>query len=164
MVQSHIVVYNYVTSSFTLLSYGFLFIKSFVNTTNQNKGLEDMNSLEITPETIELLKKFEKVNKFNERKQCDCCSSATYEEVRVRCETAINQMVSELIDGLTDRPQKDYVLTVFVKHLKKLGMEDSEKRKEACRYCEKIMDILNIESSDGVLAKWFYSFNLHKDV
>jgi len=125
----------------------------------QNTGNNNMNTLNITPATIESLKKFEKISKFNEREEHDYYPGAPDETVRARCEKAINQMVAELISGLPENPKKEYVLSTFAKHLKKLEMEDTEEREEACYYCEKIMEILSIESSDGVLNTWLYGFD-----
>lgn len=36
---------------------------------------------------------------------------------------------------------------------------DSEEQDQICSYCEKIMDILEIKSSNGLLKKWRYGFN-----
>ncbi|MFZ0597432.1 MAG: DUF4844 domain-containing protein [Flavobacterium sp.] len=37
---------------------------------------------------------------------------------------------------------------------------DTEDRERICLYYEQIMDIIKLESSDGILNKWMYGFDL----
>jgi hypothetical protein len=84
---------------------------------------------------------------------------APNEEVRTRCEAAINQLLDELIAGWDANPTKAFVLAQFERTLEKFNLEDSEEQDQALSYLERIMDILGIESSDGLLNTWRYGFN-----
>jgi hypothetical protein len=81
---------------------------------------------------------------------------APTEEIRKSAEFAINNMLDRLRSGLPRSPQKSYVLSEFLEMLKAFEGEDTEEREKACSYCERVMDFLGIESSDGVLNTWLY--------
>jgi hypothetical protein len=84
---------------------------------------------------------------------------AATEEIRKSAELAINKMLDRLRSGLPGSPQKSYVLSEFLAMLKAFEGDDTEEREKACTYCERVMDLLGIESSDGVLNTWLYGFN-----
>ena len=63
----------------------------------------------------------------------------------------INNLAESLIQTLPNAPHKKTVLDAFEDHLDDFFDYDTEEREQAGRYCEAIMDILGIESSDGVL-------------
>ncbi|MEO1030666.1 MAG: DUF4844 domain-containing protein [Bacteroidota bacterium] len=68
------------------------------------------------------------------------------------------QKVSE-----SENPTKQSYLEVIKKGLAKfpeleLGF-DSEDRERICSYFEELMDIVNLESSNGLLNKFYYGFN-----
>ncbi len=115
-----------------------------------------MEALNISSDTIDKLKQFKDIKKFL---PSGMYPGAPSESIRSKCEEGINQMVSELIENLSDNPNKSYVLAVFKKHLEKFDLEDTEEREQAAFNCEKVMDILGIESSDGVLNTWMYGFD-----
>jgi Domain of unknown function (DUF4844) len=81
------------------------------------------------------------------------------EEIRKSAELAINNMLDRLRSGLPRSPQKAYVLSEFLEMLKAFEGGDTEEREKACTYCERVMDLLGIESSDGVLNAWLYGFD-----
>lgn len=81
------------------------------------------------------------------------------EEIRRSAELAINIMLDRLKFGLPSSPQKSYVLSEFLKMLKAFEGDDTEEREKACTYCKSVMDMLGIESSDGVLNTWLYGFD-----
>jgi hypothetical protein len=41
--------------------------------------------------------------------------------------------------------------------------QDTEEREAVCAYCERIMDALEIESSEGILNNWLYGFDPNND-
>lgn len=84
---------------------------------------------------------------------------APTEEIRKSAELTINKMLDRLRFGLPRSPQKSYVLSEFLQMLKAFEGEDTEEREKACTYCERVMDLLSIESSDGVLNTWLYGFD-----
>jgi hypothetical protein len=84
---------------------------------------------------------------------------APTEEIRKSAELAINKMLDRLKSGLPRSPQKSYVLSEFLEMLKAFESDDTEEREKACTYCERVMDLLGIESSDGVLNTWLYGFD-----
>lgn len=84
---------------------------------------------------------------------------APTEEIRKSAELAINKMLDRLGSELSRSPQKSYVLSEFLEMLKAFEGADTEERERACTYCERIMDLLGIESSDGALNTWLYGFD-----
>ena len=80
-------------------------------------------------------------------------------EIREYAELAINKMLDRLRSGLPCSPQKSFVLSEFLEMLKAFENADTEERERACTYCERVMDLLGIESSDGVLNTWLYGFD-----
>jgi len=83
---------------------------------------------------------------------------APNEETRTHCETWVNTLIDSLLDGLPSSPTKSLVLSQFKSHLDHFGNQDTDERERVCGYCEQIMDILGIESSEGVLNNWLYGF------
>lgn len=84
---------------------------------------------------------------------------APSEEIRVRAEGRVNDMLDRLLFGLKSAPRKSFVLSEFMEMLRGFEGEDSEEREWACCYCERVMNLLDIESSDGLLNKWLYGFD-----
>ena len=81
------------------------------------------------------------------------------EAVRARCEARVNELLDALIRGWPQQTTTDLVLSKFREYLPNFDHEDTEERERACGYCEKIMAILGIESSQGVLNNWLYGFD-----
>jgi hypothetical protein len=84
---------------------------------------------------------------------------APTEEIRKSAEFAINKMLDRLNSGLPGSPRKSYVLSEFLEMLEAFDGQGTEEREKACAYCERVMDLLGIESSDGVLNTWLYGFD-----
>jgi len=83
------------------------------------------------------------------------------EAERQRCEAAINALIGKIEAGIGDHPTKQFVLGEFSVTLKALDPPvDTEDRERFCTYLEEIMDIVGLESSDGVLNTWLYGFDL----
>ena len=131
-----------------------------------NRKAPEMELL-INDEVISLLNKFKELRKFDPIEfQVDGFDhplmeyvGAPTEEIRKRCEKLINDLVSELMEGLPLNSNKTFVLDMFKKHLENFRDEDTEEREQATGYCEDIMDILLIESSDGVLNRFLYELD-----
>ena len=70
---------------------------------------------------------------------------------RLESDLAFRRLADTLIANLPPTPSKSYVLAQFQSTLEGLPLSDTEDRERAAGYCEKIMDVLGIESSDGVL-------------
>jgi Domain of unknown function (DUF4844) len=68
-------------------------------------------------------------------------------------------LLDRLLVGLPQNPTKSYVLGEFKLTLTEFELADSEEQDRACMYIENIMDILGIESSDGLLSQWRYGFD-----
>ena len=113
-------------------------------------------TLSISPETLQLLFDLRLEQKFHEE---GFYPGAYDEEIRQRAEGAVNFMLDRLRLGLPRFPQKSYVISEFLEMLKAFEGDDTEEREQTCAYCERVMDILSIESSDGALNTWLYGFD-----
>jgi hypothetical protein len=113
-------------------------------------------SLTVTPEVLQRLSALRAESKFNEE---NLYSGAPTEEIRLSAEQAVNGMLDRLSSGLRESPRKSYVLAKFLEMVRAFEEEDTEEREQACTYCERVMTILGIESSDGLLNTWLYGFD-----
>ncbi|MBQ5942923.1 DUF4844 domain-containing protein [Massilia sp. AB1] len=73
-------------------------------------------------------------------------------EERLRLSNVLNDLADRLIRGIARHPTKLWVLTEFQRSLELVEQEDTEGREHFGMELERIMDILDIESSDGLLA------------
>jgi hypothetical protein len=73
-------------------------------------------------------------------------------EERGRLENILNSLVDRLLDGITENPTKRWVLTQFKPSLELVEGEDTEGREHFGMEVEWIMEILRIDSSDGLLS------------
>jgi len=121
-------------------------------------GSGEKQALEITDSTVIELRDFRNQKKFVEDSVL-MYPGAPDESVRTGAELIINELASQLIVGIPDNPTKAYVLGQFELSLNLFESFDSEERDRALSYLEGIMDILGIESSDGLLNSWRYGFD-----
>ena len=84
---------------------------------------------------------------------------APSEAVRLRCEARVNQWLAVLIQASPQSLAPDRVLAQFRTLLPAFDDEDTDERERVGAYCEKILEILGIASSDGVLNTWLYGFD-----
>lgn len=70
---------------------------------------------------------------------------------QARCSQRIDDLLDLLIGGIRQNPRKSWVLEQFVPTLAGACAEDTEARERFGPYLERILDILGIESSDGML-------------
>jgi Domain of unknown function (DUF4844) len=82
------------------------------------------------------------------------------ESARQRAEGQLNDLIDRLCNGLLSTPAKRFVLSEFAETLTEFEPTDTEDRECLLRYLERIMDILGIESSDGLLNRWLYGDQL----
>lgn len=73
---------------------------------------------------------------------------------RERLLKVLNDLADRLIQGVKDNPTKLWVLTEFQRSLELVEQEDTEGREHFGMELEQIMDILGIESSDGLLSSY----------
>lgn len=71
-----------------------------------------------------------------------------------RLTTVLNDLLGRLIVGVEANPTKLWVLTEFQHSLTLVEEEDTEGREHFGTELESIMDVLGIESSDGLLAAY----------
>lgn len=78
------------------------------------------------------------------------------ESSRLLAEEQLNRLIDRLRDGLPSKPSKKFALAEFARTMGEFEATDTEDREQLLRYLEKIMDILGIVSSDGLLNRWMY--------
>lgn len=75
-------------------------------------------------------------------------------EEKNRLSGVLNALLDRLLAGVETHPSKLWVLTEFQKALVLVEGEDTEGREHFGMEMENIMDILGIDSSDGLLAAY----------
>ena len=83
-------------------------------------------------------------------------SGAKPEPLRLWLQSLVNQLIANLAALPQADRDKDRVLAEFRSTLGSVGHVDSEEREQICCYLERVMVILGIESSDGLLNGWAY--------
>jgi len=71
---------------------------------------------------------------------------------RERLSTTLDPLFIRLIEGVKSNPSKLWVMKQFQLALHAVIVEDTEAREHFAIHLHKIMDTLNIESSDGLLG------------
>jgi hypothetical protein len=84
---------------------------------------------------------------------------AASEANRLEAEETVNKMLDRVLVGLPKKPRKAFVLAEFQTMLDSYDSPETEEREEICVYCERIMSVLGIERSDGLLNRWLYGFD-----
>jgi hypothetical protein len=107
----------------------------------------------ITPEVLQQLTSLRAEPKFHAK---DLYPGAPNEAIRLDAERVVNAMLDCLNERSANALRKSYILALFLEMLKYFDSADTEEREQACYYCELVMSILHIESSDGALNKWLY--------
>ena len=73
-------------------------------------------------------------------------------EERERLERVLNDLVDRLLNGIEENPTKLWALTQFQPSLQSVAGEDTEGREHFGMEIESLMEILGIDSSDGLLT------------
>lgn len=120
-------------------------LRSSDNTYDPIRDVLD-EKLSISHQTIELLLEYRMAEKF-----VDLPGDAAVVD-RPRLSAVFNELLDSLIRRITDHPSKKWVMQEFQVALKKIEIEDTECREQFGDHLAKIMDILGIESSDGLLS------------
>jgi Domain of unknown function (DUF4844) len=117
------------------------------------------HSLNVTPETLARLAELRKAAKFHRE---NFYPGAMSEGERLIAQHFVNDMLDRLQSALNPASRKAFVMAEFLKMLRHFEQWDSEEREQVCTYCERVMDILGIQSSDGLLNQWLYGFDPDK--
>lgn len=99
-----------------------------------------------TSSTLEQLNNFLSEEKFTE------LPGINNEDEKKELSALINKLLVSLIKDLSSNPTKMWVMQQFCMVLQEVEEEDTEVRDHFAEHMEKIMDILEIESSDDVLG------------
>lgn len=75
---------------------------------------------------------------------------------RADADAAFGGLIDNLVQELPLHPSKKFLLYALKRTLSSLDLWDTEDRERATGYCEKIMDVTGVKSSDGVLSRWLY--------
>jgi hypothetical protein len=84
---------------------------------------------------------------------------APNEAVRLRCEGRVNDWLAALIQGAPQSLAPERVLAHLRALLTPFDDEDTEERERVGAYGDRILDILGIASSEGILNTWLYGFD-----
>ncbi|MGE9310817.1 DUF4844 domain-containing protein [Niabella sp. CJ426] len=111
---------------------------------------------------INSLEEFSKVPKF-EADEVLFYDGLADDELRLLLNNVINESANEFIDIVNmDGKGSDY-LQVMTNGLKKIDeaklLLDTTDREMVCSYYENLMDIVGLESSEGLLNTWLYGFD-----
>lgn len=104
--------------------------------------------LVIDKAVLERLAAFRRMEKFG-----DLPGTDTRVE-RARLTAVINRLTDRLVAGVESHPSKRWVLAEFQRSLKLVAQEDTEAREQFGTALEALMDIVGIESSDGLLSAY----------
>jgi hypothetical protein len=74
------------------------------------------------------------------------------EQEQARCSALVDELIDRLLAGIEANPRKSWVLEQCLPTLKAACLEDTEARERFGPYLERILDILGIESSDGMFT------------
>jgi hypothetical protein len=102
--------------------------------------------ISIDPTIVEQLREFR-----DQPKLASLPGDDVYGE-RLRLSKVLDDLVDRIIHGIEGNPTKLWVLTEFQRSLELVEQEDTEGRDHSGSELERLMDILGIESSDGLLA------------
>ncbi|GJL98608.1 MAG: hypothetical protein DHS20C07_02880 [Methyloligella sp.] len=78
------------------------------------------------------------------------------ETLRRLSEIQLNKMIDNIIHGIASKPLKRFVLQEFKITMNQFEPTDTEDRERFLGYLEEIMDIVGIESTDGLFKRWMY--------
>ncbi|ADU13459.1 DUF4844 domain-containing protein [Asticcacaulis excentricus] len=114
--------------------------------------------LDITDDTITALKEFWSLPKFGpDDTRYPAYVGFLPASLRPAAETELNAFVDQLIATLPETPNKASVLKLFAQCLLWFAGHDTEDRNRICDYLVEIMDIIGLESSDGLLNNFMYA-------
>jgi hypothetical protein len=119
--------------------------ESVKNLPKGNEVLSALEALKETPKFSEDLSQF--------------YPGAPNDEIRVEAEQILNAALSDLM-AISDKDTSEKEFWgILESAARKLALMDSEEMDRGLAYMESIMDIYNIESSEGRLNRWRYGFD-----
>lgn len=105
--------------------------------------------LQVNETTIQALRELRLSNRFY-----DLPGESTDQ---ITCLTELsNGLIESLIKGLAENPRKLWVMEQFQNVLEQMKNQDTEGREHFGTHLEEIMDILDIQSSDGLLTHYLF--------
>lgn len=107
-------------------------------------------NLVITKDTIRRLAALRKAEKFVN------LPGVNIEDEKERLAYHLNGLIDKLIEGVSQNPSKLWVLKQFQVVLEATEEEDTEAQEHFATELEKIMDVLKIDSSDGLIGYYRY--------
>ena len=102
--------------------------------------------LAITTETLRQLEILRASKKFTDLPGTDTILE------KERLSLTFNKLLDHLLDGVQSNPNKLWVMGQFQEALEVVQGEDTEDRECFGDYLEQVLDILQIDSSDGLLS------------
>lgn len=113
--------------------------------------------LTITPAVLDQLRSFRARSKFGpDDSRFPGYVGYLPETDRADAERELNAVVDALIAGLPGQPAGALVLNCFAKGLLWFASSDTEDRERCCDYLVEVMDIVGLESSEGLLNRFMY--------
>ena len=103
-------------------------------------------SLSVSVQDVQELKRLREFEKFVKLPGTNTAAE------QARLSQIADELLEHLIAGTLENPNKLWVLSQFQPALEAMQMEDTEGREHFGEFLEQIMDILKIESSDGLLS------------
>ena len=104
--------------------------------------------LEITDEMLKRLRALLEEDKFGDLPGIDTGAE------KARCSAFVNSVVTRITAGIKSNPRKSWVLEQFLPELALARVEDTEARERIGAYFERMMEILGIDSSEGMLSNY----------
>ncbi len=102
--------------------------------------------ISVSNQEVQELKSLREAKKFTNLPGADTAAEQT------RLAQVFNELLDHLIIGVLENSNKLWVLSHFKSALEKVQMEDTEGREHFGEHLEKVMDILQIDCSDGLLG------------
>jgi hypothetical protein len=114
-------------------------------------------AINVTPHMLQQLRELKSSLKFSPDEKNNYTGVYDPKE-RAAADTSFAHLVDVLVSELPRHPTKNFVLDQFKAVLSQFESVDTEDRERATLYCEKIMDVVGIKNSDGLLNDWLYGF------
>ncbi len=111
----------------------------------------------ITESVLQSLQTLRQKSKYNEDPDT-LYNGIIVKEERWLAEKQLNKLIDRLRNGLPLNGSKNFVLREFKITMAQFEPVDTEDRERFLSYLEEIMDIVGIESSDGLFQSWMYGW------
>ena len=77
-------------------------------------------------------------------------------ELNKLIDSSVDEFVSKVESGATDRDFQELIQKGLIR-FDRFEL-DTDDRERVCLYYEELMDVINLESSGGIINKWMYGF------